>query len=157
MRVQLTDHTQETTQEAHNRMLSEYRGTITKCKTIYNAKDKGVGYKDKTGDSVSTGMTPIIIYTNEKGIECSEEEGVPTSIQWRALSWEHTMLLHEKILYNKLMKLDPKYIRVLAKVKKHIKRKTRAVSNKDNTSKNGKERKGTYKRREAPTIPLSKV
>ena len=155
MRVELTDHTVETEQAKITRLLQEYKGTTTKCPTAYNKEDKGAGYKDKTGDSVSTAMTPITIYTDETGKVCSEDEGVPSSVVWRALSWEHTIILHEKILYNKLMKLDPKYIRVLSKVKKHIKRKARASANKDHKSKQGKTIQATHRKRPKVILPSS--
>jgi len=144
---------QMTSNEA--KMINEYLGTnnATKCATDYARDNKQATSKQGYGESMTTAFTPVTI-------ECDEDTPIKDydiTISYVSIGWSNAMLLADKALYRKLMKQDDKFVRVLKRVKKHIKRKARAEANKDNVSKTGVTKRKAYKKRERVVLPSERV
>ena len=132
-------------------MIEAYNGTVTQCKTDY-AQDNTQGTcKSGYGDNMTTAYTMYIIEDDNQ----APSEYEPT-IEYHSYGYESAMLHADMALYRKLMLQDHKFIKVLAKVKKHIKRKARAKANKNNVSTNGTTRRKAYKKRDRVVLPSSK-
>ena len=130
-------------------LIQGYAGTITKCPTAYNRENKQATHKSGYGDMMTTAYEMVV---------CSNGDDVAPSeydmwVESKSYGYEHAMVLAEMELYTKLMKLDPKYMRVLSKVKKHIKRKARAKANKNNVSCKGTIKRKAYKKRDKVVLP----
>lgn len=132
-------------------LLAQYKGTVTQCKTDYAQDNKQANCKSGYGDNMTTAYTMYITEDEEQ----APSEYNPT-ISYHSFGYEHAMTMADIALYRKLMSQDEKFINVLAKVKKHLKRKARAKANKNNKSSNGNTRRKAYKKRDKAVLPSSK-
>ena len=129
-------------------MIDNFSGVVVQCKTDYARDNKQATSKEGYGDNMTTAYTMYVIEDDNQAPSDYE----PT-IEYHSYGYESAMLHADMALYRKLMLQDHKFIKVLAKVKKHIKRKARAKANKNNVSTNGTTRRKAYKKRPIPTLP----
>lgn len=146
LKITITDHTQATQAEKEANLIAEYRGSITIAPTQYSRENKQAPSKEGFGEMMSTSYSPYVIEDDEQLIK----EYNPT-LEYHSYGYEYAMTLADISLYRKLMGNDPKFIKTLSKVKKHIKRKARISAN--HISKDGTKLYKSRQKRAIPKLP----